>query len=180
MWGGATVAGWALPLINVLLWYTLLRYMGWIQFGLPGLNWLTRRLETARILDALSLVAQQQRPLVEGIATLAQSYPKYSIRRRLRRVAKDVSAGIDWGDSLVDRGLIQRADWAVLQSAQRVGNLAWAMREMADSHRRRLAYRMNALLQMAFPLVLLIYGGIVGVFVVAYFLPLIALIQRLT
>jgi protein transport protein HofC len=177
---GGTVAGWTAPLMLALLCYAIFRCMGWIRFGLPGLNWLTRRLETARILDALSLVAQQQRPLVEGIATLAQSYPKYSIRRRLRRVAKDVSAGIDWGDSLVDRGLIQRADWAVLQSAQRVGNLPWAMREMADSHRRRLAYRVQALLQTLFPMFVLLYGVIVGVFFVAYFLPLIALIQRLT
>jgi protein transport protein HofC len=176
---GGTVAGWTAPLMLALLCYTILRYMGRIRFGLPGLNWLTRRLETARILDALSLVAQQQRPLVEGIATLAQSYPKYSIRRRLGRVAKDVTAGTDWGESLVARGLIQRADWAVLQSAQRVGNLPWAMREMADSHRRRLAYRVQALLQTLFPMFVLLYGVIVGVFFVAYFLPLIALIQRL-
>jgi protein transport protein HofC len=76
--------------------------------------------------------------------------------------------------------LIGQAEYSVLQAAQRVGNLPWALREMAAGSHRRLVYRLQAWLQILFPLVILVYGAVVGVFVVAYFAPLVALIERLS
>ena len=67
----------------------------------------------------------------------------------------------------------------MLQAAQRVGNLPWALTEMADSVRRRLAYRVQAAVQLLFPPIVILMGLAVTFIVVALFLPLIALIQRL-
>ena len=75
--------------------------------------------------------------------------------------------------------MIRRPELGLLQAAQRVGNLPWAMTEMADSVRRRLAYRVQAAAQMLFPLVVILLGLMVMFIVVALFLPLITLIQRL-
>jgi len=91
-----------------------------------------------------------------------------------------VTCGVDWVQSLRDRGLISAADLAVLHAAQRVGNLAWALREIADGHRRRLAYRWQTRLQILFPAAIVCFGLLVLLFWVSYFLPLIALIQKLT
>jgi type II secretory pathway component PulF len=60
-----------------------------------------------------------------------------------------------------------------------VGNLSWALHEMADSTRRRLGYRVQAIAQFLFPPIVICMGLIVMFIVVALFLPLIALIQRL-
>lgn len=174
--GGLMV--WAGLLLFLVLLYAILRYIGWIRFDLPGTAWLSRRLETAWILDALALIAQQQRPLPEGIATLARSYPRWSVRRRLVKVSRDLQQGDDWGESLVRHKLLQPADLAVLQSAQRLGNLPWALKEMADSNRRRVAYRAQRLLQVLFPLTLLAFGAWVAAFVIGYFIPLCEVIQR--
>jgi type II secretory pathway component PulF len=163
----------------VLILYGIVRYFGWIDWDLPGLARLVRRFDTAAILDALSLVARQQRPLPEGIAALAWSYPKRGVRRRLWRTVADIEVGRDWCESLYRHGLIRRADLAILQAAQRVGNLPWALQEMADSNRRRLAYRIQAAVQVLVPPVVLVFGLVVMFIVVALFLPLIALIQKL-
>jgi len=61
----------------------------------------------------------------------------------LRKVLREVEAGADPLVRLAARGLLGRADLAVLQAAQRLGNLAWALREMADSNRRRLVQRLE-------------------------------------
>ena len=53
------------------------------------------------------------------------------------------------------------------------------MREMAQSSRRRHAYRFNLLLQLAFPLVIAGFGAIVLLLVLTCFLPLITLIENL-
>ena len=167
-----------LPLL-LLLFYAVMRYWGWVQWDLPGMARLVRRFDSAQLLDSLSLVARQQRPLSEGIASLARSYPKRDIRRRLRKTEADIRGGRDWCESLRARGLIQAADLAILQAAQRVGNLAWALHEMADSGRRRLVYRVQAIIQTTFPLVVVFLGLTVMFIMVALFLPLVSLIQRM-
>jgi type II secretory pathway component PulF len=168
------------PLLGLLLLvYTMMRYWGWVEWDLPGVARLVRRFDAARVLDSLSLVARQQRPLPEGIATLAASYPKLDVRRRLRQTEADIRAGRDWCESLRRHGLLRPADLAVLQAAQRVGNLPWALQETADSNRRRLAYRVFVILQAAFPLVVIIVGLMVAFVVISLFLPLVTLIQRL-
>ena len=166
-------------LLSGLFLHLVFGYIGFFDFGVPGIDWfgrkvvgrLGRRLDTAAIFEALALVAERRRPLPEGIDTLARSYPKPAIRQRLLRALQQVEAGADWCGSLARQGLMTGADLAVLQAAQRVGNLPWALREMADSNRRRLAYRLHVLVQLLFPVVIALYALTVGIIVVAYFLP---------
>jgi type II secretory pathway component PulF len=117
--------------------------------------------------------------LPEGLAALARSYPKRDMRRRLDRAASDVNSGLDWCESLRRHGLAGQPELAVLRAAQRVGNLPWALAEMADSVRRRLAYRVQAACQLLFPLIVVLMGLMVMFVVVALFMPLVALIQAL-
>ena len=166
--------------LTLLCCYVAGRYMRLFHWNLPGTAWLVRRLDTATILDTLALVARQQRPLVLGLQNLAWFYPKRTIRRKLDRVLADVHAGSDWCDSLYRRGLIGQAERTVLQAAVRVNNLPWAMEEMAQSSRRRFSYRVQALTQMLFPPIIVAFGVAVMLVVVAFFIPLIALIQSLT
>jgi type II secretory pathway component PulF len=162
-----------------LMGYVIFCYLGWASFNLPGFKRLMRRRHAAIILDSLALAAESNQPLGNIVLTLAGMYPQADIRRKLSYVGVDIHRGGDWCESLRRHGLIKRADQAVLKAAQRVGNLPWAMREMADSNRRRLAYRLNALVQLAYPPVIICVGLIVMFIVVALFYPLITLILRL-
>ena len=167
-------------LVLLLIIHVIMRYFGLTDADLPGISRMTRRLDSANILDALALVADRQQPLYEGIDALAQSYPKKNIRRRLQLATDDIKRGRDWCESLLWQGLIRRPEAAILQSAQRVGNLAWALREMAESVRRRLIYRLQAIAQVLFPPIVVLMGLVVMFIVVALFLPLISLIQNLS
>jgi type II secretory pathway component PulF len=170
-----------LPLFLFFAWllaYAPMRYFGWTLWDLPLARRLARRLDSARILDGLALAAGQRRPLGEGIAALAISYPKPDVRRRLALAVFDIEAGCDWSDSLARYGLIRQADHALLQAAQRTGNLPWAMQEMADSARRRFFYKLQAIVQAVFPVVLIGFGLVVMFIVVALFWPLVTLIQK--
>ena len=53
------------------------------------------------------------------------------------------------------------------------------MQEMADSARRRFFYRLQAIIQTVFPFAVVGFGAIMMFIVVALFLPLVYLIQKL-
>ncbi len=174
---------WELLLLAVcflLFFYLPLRYFRVITWDLPFMGRFTRKLHSATILESLALTAERNQPFPRTIATLARCYPKWSIRWRLQGTLVDVTTGTDWAASLHARGVISRADRAVLQAAQRVGNLAWALREIADSMRRRAAYRLQAWVHLLFPAAVVSLAIFVMAFYAAFFLPLIALISRLT
>ncbi len=149
------------------------------QWDIPVLDRLYRRTHTALILKALALSIDGGKPVVSGIESLSEDYPSAWIRSRLTLVGRDVREGGNWIDSLRSRQLIGKADAAVIASSERVGNLAWALRETADSAERRIGYRFHFVLQTLYPLLVLAMGAFVLVFCVAYFSPIIQLIERL-
>ncbi len=169
---------WIWPLV-VAPGYVLVWAVTGFEADFPCLRRLAARLDTAAILESLALVAERQRPITGGLTTLANHYPKASVRRRLAMALATTIGGTDWADSLRAQGLIRAADLAVLRAAQRLGNLPWALRELAEGNRRRFTYRAYVFLQFFFPLAILFFGLTVAAFAVAYFSPLISLIQKL-
>ena len=167
-------------LLMGLLIYSVLLYLGWIDWEPPFLNRVTDRFDTATILRGLAVVAEAQRPLLHGVQALTAVYPKDRIRRRLAQVAGEMALGVDWCDSLWANRLISATDAGLLRAAEKVGNLAWALRMAADSHERRLAYRLRLLLEVGSPMALLAIAMTVAFVVVALFMPLIKIIETLT
>lgn len=163
---------------GLLFLYGTLRYLGVSLFDLPGTKRLLRRQHTAAILDGLALAVEHSHSVYGVFRSLSECYPKNWIRAKLEEVRYDIENSAEWCESLYQQGLIGQSDWAVLQSAQRTGNLAWALRETAESNRRRLAYLLNNLMQMLFPPVVLCFGAIVLFVVIAMFLPLISIIEH--
>ncbi len=176
--------GLTLPILTVLQWllllYLPLAFAGYGEMKIPVIDRLFFRRHAILVLRCLAMVIEAGRPIGAGLNTLAIAYPASWVRERLAGVYLLSEQGHDWVDALWRFGLITKTDHALLESARRAGNLPWALRELADGGARRLAYRMQAIGQIALTLVLLALGAFVGFIAVAYFLPLVQLIERLT
>jgi len=169
------------PLIELALLIALpFSFLTWGNYSVPVFDRLLGRRHTALVLRSLALVVDGEKPISLGISTLANHYPTFWIRRRLIAVESDVRQGVDWIQALWRHGLIRAADAEVLSSATAVGNLGWALSELAETTERRLATRVRAMVQTLFPLVVVMLGMMVFFMAVAYFLPLVQLIKRLT
>ncbi len=154
-------------------------FFGWEYFHVPVLDRLFIRRHTALVLRCLGWVVEAGKPMPWGIALLSRWYPTRWVRVRLERAAVDIAHGDDWTTALARQGLLRPADVALLESAQRVGNLGWALRETAEGGERRLAYRLQIAVDTLFPLVVIALGTLVGLIAVAFFTPLVVLIGRL-
>ncbi len=163
----------------LLLFYVPFSFSGWMNYKVPFFDRLLIRRHAALVLRALSIVIESNQPIGLGLSTLANYYPTRWIRRRLVRVEKDVRLGSDWMASLWRAGILRKTDVEVLGSAASVGNLSWALRELAETCERRLALRMQAVAQTLFPLAIVMMGLVIGLFAISYFLPLVQIIGEL-
>jgi len=163
-----------------LLCFLPLSFLGWGNYTVPFFDRVLGRRHTALVLRSLALVVEGGKPIAVGLSTLANHYPTGWVRRRLVRVESAVHEGADWIESLLRYGLIRAAEAEVLSSAAAVGNLAWALLELADTTERRLATRFQLFIQTLFPLVVIMLGMAVFVIAVAYFAPLVQIISGLT
>lgn len=157
----------------------LISYVFGFDLRLPLLDRLSRRRHAAAILRMLAMGVEGRRPLAEGLKLMAAHHPVGWARARLARTEIRAGRGEPWAAAMRDEGLIRATDAAVLDAAQRAGNLPWALRELAEGAERRSAYRLRALAQTLLPLIVVAVGALVGLIAVAYFLPLVALIREL-
>ena len=180
-----TIASSALAIVAVfamavVFGYAVLAYVGWVvpDRGLLG-RWLVE-LDRAKILRALSLAVERGRSLEETLTVLYESYPKRWIRQKLDRARQHIASGLGWHEALRREGLVGKNDAALLEAAERAGNLAWALNETASGNERRLYYRVEGTVHIVFPMLILLIGGAVLFVAVAFFLPLVKLIQQLS
>jgi protein transport protein HofC len=170
-----------IPPIEFLLLILLpFSFAGWANYDVPIFDRMLRRRHTALILRALSLTIETGKPIEGGMTTLADYYPTWWVRRKLIRVDDHVRQGGSWIDELYREGLIRGSEAELLHSASLVGNLPWAMRELAETGERRLAFRFQTVIQTLFPIVVLSLGACIFLLCYAFFSPLIVLIRRLT
>jgi len=172
----------AILLLIALALFTLtplaLLLFGFLQFDLPGIGRWLRRRHTPALLRALAGVVERGQPLPTALDALAKGYPVLAIRTRLKKVAVSFSYGALGWLPWAEQGIINKAEAAVLDAAERVGNLAWALRTLADSQERRRGYRLQVAVQFFWPFAILSIGLVVGFIVIAGFLPLVELVSR--
>ncbi|MDR3622208.1 MAG: type II secretion system F family protein [Paludisphaera borealis] len=169
------------PALNVLLLLFLpFVFAGRSNFEVPFLDRLLKRRHTALILRSLAISIEGGRKIEGGLKTLATRYPTRWVRKKLVAVAREAEHGADWREALMNRGLLQHSDYEVLSSAAAVGNLPWAMNELAETAERRLGIRVQAVVQTLFPLVICAIGALILVIAVGFFAPLVELIGRLS
>lgn len=179
------VYGWvALPIFVVtsfsLLLLAALYFVGWLPADMPGVRWLSRRYDQSLVLRGVALCVRRGLSLSDAMRVLSEEFPRSNTAWRLRLAWYGIDCGVEWRTSMQRAGLLSDVEAAVLGAAERSGNLAWALEEMADSSLRRYILRLQMWYQIAFPLVLLLLGGVVGFVVIALFLPVIGLIQGLS
>ncbi len=176
--------GWPLLVPLLLVWIAFVVFgMGWYmgisRHNLPIVNRLWRSADCALVLRWLANAVRKDLSMAETIRALATRFPQRDVRARLEHASSRIDRGADWCDSLRSAGLIRRSESALFKTAARVGNLDWALEEMASGGMRRAAYRFRAWMNILFPVALLLLGVAVLIITAGVLMPLVALIDGL-
>jgi type II secretory pathway component PulF len=139
-----------------------------------------QRLRAPHVLRCLSIAVDADRPLGVALGVLASRHPDRLLRLRMAILAGEVEQGEDCWLAMGNARLLRKGEAALLEAAQRVGNLAWALRGLADGIERRAEYRFQLFMEFVHPALTLAAGTIIGAFCVSMFLPLIVLLNKLS
>lgn len=156
-----------------------LHYVGWISWEPPVVRRLWLRYHGAQVMRVLAREIERDKPLVTACKQIALQYPRRHVRSRMEKIVAVAQRGGNWQNALRQAGLISSADEGVLQTAERLGHLAWALREMAASSVRRLHSRLNAGINFSFFVVILLFSVPVVTIALSVFMPLVQYLRAI-
>ncbi|QDV48088.1 type II secretion system F family protein [Gimesia fumaroli] len=174
---------WVFPVIGILICLTHLllirmdfleRRRHWNSF--PGLY---PRGRAPDVLRFLHVTTESGRPLMGAFETLSHTTRNRYLSQRFDAILGDIRKGNDCWTALHDYSLLTPSEVRLLQSAQRAGNLSWALKAIAKSIERRNDYRIALIREYVEPAMIVCIGCLVGAFVVGLFLPLVNLMHSL-
>lgn len=143
----------------------------------PLINLLAPRLNGPPILRSLALLIRQERPLAAGVQALSWSHPRASAKFKLSGLYRQLLQGTDLADALASQQLIRRGDVPLLRAGERLQNLPWVLEQLAESMEKRFWYRFRVFLEAGYPVCVGIVGVVVLFVVLAFFMPLVHLID---
>lgn len=146
----------------------------------PLIGKLHLRLEAAKTLRWLAIAVRRGRPLAALLETIHWHQRDPKMIGPLARAAEVMKQGGDCWDGLLAARLLNSREVALLQSAQRVGNLSWTLDEMSLRMERQVDDRCRIVFESLRPAVIGLAAIFVGVYVVSFFLPLVSLIHGMT
>jgi type II secretory pathway component PulF len=143
-------------------------------------DWLFRRVHAAEALRMLALAIEHRTELPRALYAISVTHPVRSIRERLSASYQDVASGQAWPDVLMHNRLLSPNEKGLVETAQAVGNIPWALRQIAQRRESQLAARLTFVGHVTHPLLILVISGFVGLMCIALFLPLVKLIEGIS
>lgn len=144
---------------------------------LPVVAGVRRDLRTTVALEVVASLLRGGLPFVEALEVTAAVTDDARLRRRLARSASEVRAGRSMTEAVASAGLLSGWVTEVLVIGERTGALADAVARAAEVLGERTERRAEDLVTAVEPMLLAGAGAIVGVVVLALYLPLFRVVD---
>jgi type IV pilus assembly protein PilC len=138
-----------------------------------------RELRAADVLEKLSVASTAGRPIAGALSTLARYHFDPVVRNKLLFVRNEVEQGAEVWQSMATAGLVTLPEVRVLETAERVGNRPWALKQLALGKERRTMRRLDRLSELLLPLLAIAMGAFVLVQAITVFLFLTKTLESL-
>ncbi len=126
----------------------------------------------ARFSRTLSTTFAAGVPLVEGLDTVSGAVGNVVFRDAVLKIKDDVSTGHQLQLSMSQTGLFPHMVVQMAAIGEESGNLDTMLAKVADYYEQEVANAVDALSSLLEPLIMVLIGGLVGVMVVAMYLPI--------
>ena len=149
--------------------------LAWDRFklGVPVLRWLVRSSSASRYASTLAILGKSGVPLVEAMRIASEIVSNVWINSRLSEAVAKVSEGSSLRNALDATGNFPPIFLHMIASGESSGTLDELMAKAADFQQRELERRVETLVQLFRPFMLLVMAGIVLLIMLAMLLPIL-------
>ncbi len=157
-----------------------LGFLTWIKYQVPITGSLWRWSRMGQFCRLMSVLLEQSVPLPEALRLTAVGVSDAYLAAGCRRVAADVEQGAIFYESLAARSQFPATLVPLVQWGQQAPALPDAFRAAGEMYEGRARTHSVFLETILLPIMLIVIGGFVSLFIVAMFFPMISLIQKLS
>jgi type IV pilus assembly protein PilC len=126
----------------------------------------------ARFSRTLSTMFAAGVPLVEGLDTVSGAVGNVVFRDAVQKIKNDVSTGHQLQLAMTQTGLFPHMVVQMAAIGEESGNLDAMLGKVADYYEQEVSNAVDALSSLLEPIIMVLVGGLVGVMVVAMYLPI--------
>jgi type II secretory pathway component PulF len=151
-----------------------------VVYEVPILGWLWRYHGLAQFSRLMSLLLELEIPLPKAFRLTGDAVPEMDLKRACQRTAERVESGMLPADAMSKSRVFPHRFWPLIDWGQRVPALADAFRSAAELFEGHVRTQSSLLAVILLPIAFLTIATFVAIVVAGLFLPMIALITRLS
>lgn len=143
-----------------------------LSLKLPIVGNILNNAAIARFARTLSTTFAAGVPLVEGLDTVAGAVGNIVYKNAVMKIKEDVSTGHQLQLAMQQVGIFPHMVVSMASIGEESGNLDAMLGKVADYYEQEVSNDVDAMSSLIEPLVMVLIGGLVGVMIVAMYLPI--------
>jgi type IV pilus assembly protein PilC len=148
-----------------------------VVLKIPVIGGIVRKVYIARFANAMSLMISARIPILQAIRLVKEMVGFYPIEQSLGKIEEDVLSGIPLHTSLGEHPVYPGKMVSFVKVGEEVNQLDRFFGKIAGQYSAEIEYQTNLLSKFMEPLIIVVLGLVVGVILVAMYLPLFKLGQ---
>lgn len=139
---------------------------------IPFLGPLIRTIYLARFCQTLSLLLGAKLPLIESLDLIKRIINYHPIESTLEEIKKDIITGKPFGESLGKHKIYESSLVSMIKVAEEVNELDEMLNKLSKQYTEEVEFKTKTFGVVMEPLIITIIGGLVGVIMIAMYLPM--------
>nr|WP_282580144.1 type II secretion system F family protein [Natroniella sulfidigena] len=144
---------------------------------IPLVGDLLIKIAVTRFSKTLSILIRSGVTILEGFEIVARIMTNRVIAERIMEARQSVSEGQSIATPFVQDGLFPTMVLQMIRVGEETGNLDGMLEKVADFYEREVEYKVDAMISLIEPAMILILGIVVGGIVISVMLPMFEMIQ---
>ncbi|WZO97195.1 type II secretion system F family protein [Isosphaeraceae bacterium EP7] len=154
--------------------------LDWILLRIPVMGSIAEKATVARTMRTLGTLVQSGVPILESLNIVRDTAGNAVFERAFTRIYDSIREGETIAQPLRESRIVDDIVVNMIDVGEETGDLDSMLNKIADNYDEEVETAVESLVSLLEPIMIVVLGGIIGFIVIALFLPLISLIEKLS
>lgn len=151
------------------------KYSGLFLLWIPIIGEYLKKIYITRFTHTMMLLTNSKVPVVSGLSMVREMVNFHPLQLSLQSIEEDILKGQRMSESFKKHALFDKKMIALLKVAEETNQTEFVFKKLYDQYSREIEYQSKTITNILNPLLTLLVGFIVGVILIAMYLPMFRL-----